>query len=320
MLLTPFSEAKVTKKMLQYYLDKGYNVELGQTITIKTLDLPPHSGVKVKYRCDNPDCLSEHELRFEDYLKKRKRVYAEFGDFCEKCSKLFRKKWYKENNPDGWKDLYKDIQVKMKQTNLEKYGVENPMQNQEIVQKLQKSVQEKYGTSNVMKVPEIRQRQTKSLSINNEIQEITTKEGKVYYMYKGMPCSKNQKYLGELFNGEINYFVDYSYSLDILLEDKIYFEYDGTGHALSVKMRKETQEEFDKKEIKRYYILKQKGYKQIKFISLTKSTLPSDEVLFQLLDIAKQYFSEDENNHWIEFNYDNGYIRTKQSQYDFDFD
>lgn len=320
MLLTKTVKVKVRKDTCEHFNNKGYKCKPKDIIEINTMDLPPHSSIKIRYRCDNPDCLSEHELRFEDYLKKRKRIYSDSGDFCEKCSKWARMNWYKQNRPDEWKTKYEKAHQKTEKTLMKKYGVDNVMKIPEIVDKLKESIMEKYGVDNVMKVEEIKQRLNASLLKNSEyIEEVQSKNGLVYYRSHGVFCSQNQHTIWELYGGELNKFIDNLYPVDILLEDNIYFEYDGTGHELSIKMGHETEEEFKLREIKRYYTLKQKGYKQFRFISLTKSGLPSPETLLRIKDVALQYLKESENNHWIEFNYDNNTIRTKQYCEYFDY-
>lgn len=120
-----------------------------------------------------------------------------------------------------------------------------------------------------------------------------------------------------MFGGELNGYISY-YPVDLLFEeDKIYLEYNGTGHNLSVKMGKISKEEQDKKEIKRYYFLKDKGYKQILFVSLTKKQLPPDEILQSLFNQAKDYLSQ--NHNWIEFNLDENYIKWREGILKYDF-
>lgn len=48
----------------------------------------------------------------------------------------------------------------------------------------------------------------------------------------------------------------------MIIDNNIICEYDGSGHNLSVKMEKLTQQEFDEKEYKRTSILLSKGFKR----------------------------------------------------------
>lgn len=158
------------------------------------------------------------------------------------------------------------------------------MQNPDFKNKMKKTVQEKYGVDNVMQLSEVREKIALTLGNKQELETFVSENGKKYYRYKGIPCSSNQLHLNKLFGGELNGYISY-YPVDLLFEEeKIYLEYNGTGHNLSVKMGKISKEEQDEKEIKRYYFLKSKGYRQILFVSLTKRQLPSDEILQSLFN------------------------------------
>ena len=80
---------------------------------------------------------------------------------------------------------------------------------------------------------------------------------------------------------------------------------------LNVTTGRETQEEFDKKEIIRNNIIKKEGYKQMRITSLNDK-LPSDQVLLQMLSDARKYFSDYPNHSWIEFNISESTIRNAE--------
>lgn len=102
-----------------------------------------------------------------------------------------------------------------------------------------------------------------------------------------IPVSIQQAHLQNLFGGETNYRVQNLF-LDIALPaEKIYVEYDGSGHDLSVKKKDLTQEEFNEKQRRRTYALYRSGWKCIRFIS-RKDNLPSDEKLIELFCKARE--------------------------------
>lgn len=319
MLLTKEVEIKIRKDTCNHYRGKGYDCNIGDIITVRTSDLPIHSGIKVQYKCDYPDCEEIITLRYEDYYKKRERKYASLGDFCNRHNKEMKTKWMKQNEPEAYKNDYKNRQEKIIKTCQEKYNCNNPMQNEDVKNVLKNSMVEKYGVENPMQVHKFREKLHQTLIENNpELELVEQKDGRIYYKKNGIPCSKNQKYISELYNGKINEYIN-GYYIDILLQDKIYFEYDGSGHDLGVKMGKITEEEFKNKEIKRYYILKNKGYKQISFISKSKRKLPSDEVLLNIKEISIEYLKSKDENHWIEFNFDENKIRIKGKEISYNF-
>ena len=315
MLLTKEVEVKVTKANLEYFLAKGYNCNIKDKIMVNPFDLGNQSEKEILYKCDC--CGKEIKLHWCDYLKKRNREYSEAGDFCNDCAKKKRAEWFKINKEQAYKDIYIKARNKAKETCLQKYGCENVMQNNEIKEKLKESIQKKYGVDNVMELPEIREKIAKTLGINQELEAFVSENGKIYYKYKGIPCSQNQLHLHELLGGELNGFISY-YPVDLLFsEDKIYLEYNGTGHNLSVKMKKKTEKQQKQDENKRYFYLKNQGYKQILFVSLTKRKLPSDEIILSLISQAKKYLNN--NHNWIEFNLDENCIRWKENSTNYDF-
>jgi hypothetical protein len=88
-------------------------------INYDNLDI--NRNTKINGVCKNQDCLNTFEKTFVYMVK--------YGAFCKICSK-------------------KNQQIKMKQTNLKKYGVENPFSSNEIKDKIKKTNLEKYGVEN----------------------------------------------------------------------------------------------------------------------------------------------------------------------------
>ena len=56
----------------------------------------------------------------------------------------------------------KEIMEKVKSTNLERYGVESPLQNEEIMEKVKATNLERYGVEHVLQNPEIMEKQQKN--------------------------------------------------------------------------------------------------------------------------------------------------------------
>ena len=192
---------------------------------------------------------------------------------------------------------------KYKQFCLNNYGVENLFQSEEIKDKIKDTMINKYGTPYLMQIPSEAKRRT--------LLAMKTKESMGV-----LPSSRQQEYLHKIYGGIKNHVVS-NCALDVaLLEDKIDIEGDFSGHELRVKFGECTQEEFENKEVKRKYFLKSKGWKDFRIIS-RKDNLPSDEILLQMLDIAKEWF---ENEHsWIKFDIDNSTYETSKGILDYNY-
>lgn len=96
-------------------------------------------------------------------------------------------------------------------------------------------------------------------------------------------------------------------------EEELDIEVDFGGHNLSVKLGNITQEEFNQKEIIRNNIIKREGYKQMRIIS-SKDYLPSDEILLQMLDHTRKYFSDYPTHSWITFNIDTSTVHNAEQK------
>lgn len=187
----------------------------------------------------------------------------------------------------------------MIQTCVNHFGVDNPLKSEEVREKIKRTSLEKYGYTTPSQFPDIKE-----------------KVAKTFYMNGTTPTSKQQYYIFNLYKLinstiELNFPISY-YNVDICFtEEKITIEYDGGFHNGQVKMGNITQEEFNRKEIIRNSIIKKEGYKQIRIIS-SKDLLPSDEVLFKILNYAKQYFFDYPNHSWIEFDIDTSSINSAE--------
>ena len=143
-----------------------------------------------------------------------------------------------------------EVQEKSKKKNLKNLGVEFPFQNKNILKKCVDSCIEKYGRG-----------------------------------YITVNVSSQQRYIHKIYGGNLNY-TEFPFRLDIFFEkEKIYFEYDGSGHLLRIIKGQLTKSEFEEKEIVRQNFLKDLGYKEFRIIS-SNDILPSDEELLKIKDKA----------------------------------
>ena len=238
---------------------------------------------------------------------------------------------------------------KLKQTNMKRYGVENVSQNTDIRRKIEETcldrygfrcslqndaVKEKaiatninkYGVESILMLPEFhkhsREVDMERYGVHHHLQnpDILAKQKETFYKNGTCPTSVQQIYICDLYNGDMNYSVEY-YNADIYLsDDNLLIEYDGGGHDLCVKLGRLTADEFKRKEIIRSSVIKRAGYNQMRIIS-TKDLLPPDDILLQMLDDTRSYFKTYPNHSWIEYDIDNGNVRNAENKdgepYDF---
>jgi len=238
-----------------------------------------------------------------------------------------------------------EIKQQKKNTTLENFGVENPMQSEEIREKGRTTSFKRYGSQYYTQTDEYKSKvkitnQDKYgvdwyLSLNEPhelsriaclekygveypiiLKEFQDKAKQTMYNNKTAPCSNQQKYLSNFYKYELNYLVGNCFLDMVCLQNMIYIEYQGSGHNLSVKMGDITQDEFNKKEMNRGYFLSKQGWKRIEIISL-KDKIPSNLILFYMLQYAKKYIST--GHSWIKFDIDNSKVITSQYEKQFNF-
>ncbi len=209
-----------------------------------------------------------------------------------------------------------EVANKVKATNIERYGYENVFQNEEIKEKIRASNLEKYGVEYYSQTKEFKDKYAehwRHIKETGLIEDITNKRyetnikkygtphplqnakvlSKVMntlYMNNNAPTSQQQLHIHNLIGGKLNYpfgrsFLDIAYP-----EELIYLEYDGGGHNLQVKRGDITQEQFDKKEQRRSFFLKDNGWKEIRIIS-DDDKLPNDTDIMDFVKSAKSFFN-----------------------------
>lgn len=344
-ILTEEVEVKVNSYTVNYYKSLGYEIpmklasesyfkntgkkyvyDFNKSIVVKINDLHKKSNVYIDILCDM--CKEKViSARYVDYNK----VVDKSGSYtCKDCSYI---KGMQTHIVHYGEHYFKtdEFKEKRKKTCMDKFGVENPLQNKEIMEVFRSTLLQKYGYENPSQVPEFKEKMKLTTlerfgvtyaSKNEEIKEkirntniqrygvpYTQQSSEVRAKANETLCnngtqktSRQQIYLHSLFGGQINYPISY-YAADICFpEEKICIEYSGGGHDLRVTLGRLTQKEFDQKETIRNIILKREGYKKIEIVSKIDK-LPSDQILFQMLQQSRDYFATT-NHTWQTYDID----------------
>lgn len=307
-ILTKEAEVRLNGNNVNYYRSLGYEIpmreaskdmkyrgfdyvaDFNKSILVKVEDLPLNSRAIIETACDycgEPKPL----MKYLDYNKQTKN--GTLKCCCEKCSPLKHKEIMLEKYGHECMMQVPEIREKVYRTNNHKYGSNSPYGSPIVLEKAKQTNLERYGYENVMQSPEF-------------FQKWLEKNGSEF-----VKSSKQQRYICNLYNGILNYPIQH-FSLDIYIsKDKLDIEYDGSGHRMCVKLGSMTDAEFNQKEVTRYNIIKKEGYKHMRIIS-TNDKLPSDEILLQMLDETRNYFSKYPNHSWIEYDIDNSMIRNAE--------
>lgn len=123
MILTREINIKISESNYSYYEDLGYDdIVIGELLTIPVELLSKGSHHKILCRCDGDGCEVEKEVIFKNYVKYDNN-WGEY--YCRKCSEYKRKKSLRDNHGVDYPIQNDDIHKKMKDTLIEKYGVDN---------------------------------------------------------------------------------------------------------------------------------------------------------------------------------------------------
>lgn len=324
MLISKEVEVKWNSKNRDHYIKKGYEyTKYNDIFIVKVDDLLESSHIKVDVKCDY--CGKEYQKEYRNYIKNNYNSLIK-NDCCAECQPIKVRESNLMNYGVKNTTQLEKTRNKMKETMMERYGVEHNMQHKPTREKAIKTFENNYGYDNPMKHPEIIKKSNaskierfgcKNPFVDKEIlqktkntnlekygtewqmqnNQVMNKSKKTMYKNGTAPCSRQQEYLNNLLGGQLNFPVDMC-SLDIAFpNDKIYIEFNGSGHDLSVKLGTITKEEFEYKEIKRYMFLKNKGWKLIR-INSPYDYLPSDEVILQEFQRAKDWLSINKKGHY----------------------
>jgi hypothetical protein len=283
-----------------YYECLGYKYTFYRDkFMVKFKDLPVNSQKRAKIICDYCGC--EYNISAMRYNEIKRRTIIS-KDACVKCqTKKLKETLMLKYGVDNIAKLDFAEQKRIN-TNLIRYGSCAPSGNPDIYQKIKNTRKERYGVEHIIHIPEIKHK-------------IQTKKNITYFKNGTVKTSRQQKYICNILNGVLNYPIGY-YSADMMLNNNIILEYNGSGHYLSVICKSCTEKEFEKKELMKRYYFKDNGYNLIT-IESRHDYLPCDEIILDMIKYAKQIFSQGRS--WIVFDIDENIVKYRYNIKPYDY-
>lgn len=129
-------------------------------------------------------------------------------------------------------------------------------------------------------------------------------------------ASTQQRLLHTILGGELNFAHKSSFQDIAFPDQKIYLEYDGSGHDLAVRKKTMTREAFDDRDKRRTYGLYRDGWRLMRVRS-KRDKLPSESMIITMFEIAQMLF--DDGHHYVVYDIDQQTIEYNQITYCFDF-
>lgn len=334
MVLTKTVKMKPSGKSISYYKNKGYNAVWHQELEVNVSDLSDNSGIIIEAQCDYENCKCIEKIRYSKYTKNLKENNGFF--YCKNCwSKRLPLKIQELYGVDNISKL-ENIKDKKCQTLLKNYGAKYPLQSPEIRERIRNTCNQKYGTTNIAELDAVKEKRKKTnfekygheeiarspvirakakqtnmerygYEYISQVPDIAKRIKETFYKNQTVATSTQQKYIYQLYGGELNGVVSH-YNCDIVFRDeKLIFEYDGGGHLLGVKIGTNSIEESRQRELIRDKLIKSEGYRIVRIIS-RKDYLPSDTTLLQMLQYARDFFAQNPKRTWLSFDIDNSCI------------
>jgi hypothetical protein len=112
MIITREVAIKINESNFSYYENLGYDVMIGEDLSIPVELLSKGSHFKIECECDG--CGVKKQVIFKNYIKYGNK-WGEY--FCRKCSEYKRKKTLRKN-----------------------FGVDYPIQNKKVLNKMKKTL------------------------------------------------------------------------------------------------------------------------------------------------------------------------------------
>lgn len=128
-------EVKGHRTNFEHFKKLGYDIQFKKTTSVKVKDLMSGSTSIITAICDN--CFVEKKIEFRFYYEYTNSLKEKY--YCNKCNS-----------------------IKRKQTCVEKWGVENPMQSKEVKEKLKNTLLENYGVDHYSKTEEYKEKYKKT--------------------------------------------------------------------------------------------------------------------------------------------------------------
>ena len=266
-----------------------------EAIGAKSVREKINNAFKEKYGVENPFQLEE--VKEKSRQTSREKYGVDWYTQTDECKERYMQSC-QDKYGEGVINAFQatEIKEKSKYTNLERYGVESYSQTEEAKKRYIETNLAKWGTEYSFQSEELKEksRQTcmRKYGVPYAMQYVKIKKRAMQTLSEkgNVNTSKQQAYLHRLFGGELNYF-EQRYHLDVAMpSQKIYIEYDGGGHDLSLRMGYISEQHFNKRQLDRYFFLKRLGWKLFQIISPV-DYLPSDEVLLAEFNKAKEWFS-----------------------------
>ena len=157
MIITKEVEVKINRLNIEHYINQGFDVKLKDIIKIDPKFLTLGSNIKINIKCDI--CKHEKTSSYQKYLEyiKKDGIYM-----CKKCANIK----IEQTNIEKYGVKRFNNRIKSKETIMKNFGVDNVSKIQDIKDKKINKSLEKFGCVNVFQSEEIKEKSKETLIRN----------------------------------------------------------------------------------------------------------------------------------------------------------
>jgi hypothetical protein len=147
MILDKKVKVKITKKNIEYYKNFYEGISLKDSIEIDTeSQLQKGSNLKINVSCDL--CGVQRYIKYQSYVKNINRCEKYSIYTCDKCSHIKLKEYNLNNYGVEYYSQHPDRNEKVRLTSLERFGVDHYSKTDEYIKRRGKTNIEKFGFIN----------------------------------------------------------------------------------------------------------------------------------------------------------------------------
>jgi hypothetical protein len=149
MIITEFVDVKITRKNINHFISIYKDIKLKDIIKIKPENLQKNSNVRIDVSCDI--CKTERNINYQSYNKNLSSCVDYPIYTCDKCSHVKIKQTNIKRYGVEYFSKTDEYSEKFKSTMVERYGVEYSTQSDEIKERIKRTNIERYGVDNIFK-------------------------------------------------------------------------------------------------------------------------------------------------------------------------
>lgn len=146
---------------LKHFKSLGYDIDVDEYVEVNIDDLSKNSHVLVNVQCDI--CELRKEISYFSYIRNlgSSNLYT-----CQRCSYVKNRKTNLEKYGVEYPIQLDEIKQKRKNNNIKKYGVDEPSKLKEVIEKIKNTKKIKYNDENYTNINKTKE--TKRIKYNNE--------------------------------------------------------------------------------------------------------------------------------------------------------